>query len=124
MAGTPVAVQGCMVSITSGQTATSIQITTQPSQKNKVGGKGIYFGNVDVTLTAVTVGSLVCASATLTISGSAQTIFDKTSGDKAVLKGDSASDTFTFTDSSTGSTTDLTISVKITDAGQTAVSEL
>lgn len=124
MASTPVAVQGCTVSITSGQTATSIQITTQPSQKNKVGGKGIYFGDVDVTLTAVTVGSLVCASATLTISGSSQTIFDKTSGDKAVLKGDSASDTFTFTDPSTQAQSDLTISIEITNAGQTVVSEL
>lgn len=117
------AVQGCTVSITSGQTATAINITTQPSSDNSVSQKGIYFGDINVALTAVTLGSYVCASATLTISGTAGNILDK-NGNKAVQKGDNASDTFTFTDSSTGNTQRLTVSIEITNAGQTDVKAL
>lgn len=117
------AVKGCTVSITSGQSATSINITTQPSSDNSVSQKGIYFGDIDVTLKTVTVGSLVCASAQLTISGTSGNILDS-NGNKAVQKGDSASDSFTFTDSSSGAQSTLTIAIKITDAGQTDVTAL
>ena len=117
------AVKGCTVSITSGQTATAINITTQPSSDVLVSQKGVYFGDIDVSLTAVTVGTLVCASATLTISGTAGNILDK-NGNKAIQKGDNASDTFTFTDSTTLVTTDLPIAIQITDAGQSDVKAL
>lgn len=114
------AVQGCTVSITSGQSATTIQITTPPSNKDFVGTKGIYFGDIDVSLTAITSGSLVCASGTITIKGTASNILDS-GGNKAVQKNDSATKTLTFTDSSTGATSDIPVTIKITDAGQTDV---
>lgn len=115
-----VAVQGCTVSITSGQSATTIQITTSPSNKDFVDDKGIYFGDIDVSLTAITSGSLVCASGTITIKGTASNVLDS-NGNKAVQKNDSATKTLTFTDTSTQATSDIPVTIKITDAGQTDV---
>lgn len=117
------AVQGCTVSITSGQSATTIQITTPPSDKVFVGTKGVYFGDIDVSLATITLGSLVCASGTITIKGTASNILNS-SGDKAVQKNDTTTKTLTFTDSSTGATSDLPVTIKITNAGQTVVEAL
>ena len=114
------AVQGCTIEITSGQKASLIQITTPPSAKVKAEGKGIYFGDIEVSLTAITQGSLSCPSGTITISGTASNVLNA-NGDCAVQKNDTATDTFTFTDSSSGSTTDLPVTILITDAGQTKV---
>lgn len=115
-----VAIKGCTVSITSGQSATTIQITTPPSDKDFVGTNGIYFGDIDVSLTAITSGSLVCASGTITIKGTASNVLDS-NGNKAVQKNDSATKTLTFTDTSTQATSDIPVTIKITDAGQTDV---
>lgn len=115
------AVLGCTITITSGQQAAATLVKTQPSQKVKVGGKGVYFGDMEVMLTGVTQGSLTCAEATLTIKGTAGKTLDVDSGDKAVQVNDTATDTFEFTDSSSGATTELPISIMITDAGQTDV---
>lgn len=112
------AVQGCTIQITSGQQASLIQITTPPSAKVKAEGKGVYFGDIEVSLTAITQGNLSCPSGTITISGTASNVLNA-DGDCAVQKNDTATDTFTFTDSSSGSTTDLPVTVLITDAGQT-----
>lgn len=114
------AVQGCTVAITSGQSASTIQITTSPSSDNFVNDKGIYFGDIDVSLTTITSGSLVCASGTITIKGTASNILDS-GGNKAVQKNDTATKTLTFTDSSTGATSDIPVTIKITDASQTDV---
>lgn len=117
------AVQGCQVSITSGQSAVSIQIATPPSAKDFAGNKGIYFGDINVNLTTISSGNYVCASATITISGTAGNILDK-NGNKAVQKGDSGSATLTFTHSSTGSQIQANVKIEVTDAGQTAVEAL
>lgn len=115
-----VAVQGCTVSVTSGQSVTSIQITTSPSDKDFVDDKGIYFGDIDVSLTTITSGSLVCASGTITIKGTASNVLDS-NGNKAVQKNDSATKTLTFTNPSTGATSNIPVTIKITDTGQTDV---
>lgn len=117
------AVEGCQVSITSGQSASTIQITTQPSDVNFVNSKGIYFGDIDVRLTAITSGSYVCASATITISGTADNILDA-DGNKAVQKGDSGSKSLTFIDPSTQQTKKETVEIEITNAGQTDVNAI
>lgn len=113
------AVLGCTVQITSGQTATSITITTSPSSDISINSKGVYFGDIDVTLIAVKQGSFVCPEATLTIKGTASNVLSGSK--KAVQKNDNATDTFTFTDPSTLVTTDLPVTIQITDAGQTDV---
>lgn len=115
------AVSGCTVKITSGQTAISITIITSPSSDISVNSKGVYFGDIDVTLIAVTQGSFVCPEATLTIKGTASNVLEIAGSKKAVQKNDSATDTFTFTDPSTLVTKDLTVTIQITDAGQTDV---
>lgn len=114
------AVKGCEVKITSGQSATSIEIVTPPSTDMFVGNNGIYFGDIDVLLTAITSGSLVCPSGTITIKGTNADILDS-ADKKAVQKGDSATKTLTFTDSSTGTTSELPVTIQITNAGQTDV---
>ncbi len=118
--GKALAVLGCTIEITSGQQAVAMVVKTQPSQKVSVGGKGVYFGDMEVMLTGVTQGSLVCPEATLTIKGTAAKVLNA-DGDKAVQADDNATDKFTFTDSSSGATTSLPISIQITDAGQTDV---
>lgn len=114
------AIQGCQVSITSGQTASAINITTQPSSDVFVNNKGVYFGDINVSLTAVTSGSYVCASATITISGTAGNILNS-NGDKAVVKGDSGSKSLTFTNPSTSEQITATVRIEVTNAGQTDV---
>jgi putative lipoic acid-binding regulatory protein len=114
------AVKGCEVKITSGQSASKIQITTPPSSDMFVGSNGIYFGDIDVQLTSITSGSLTCASGTITIKGTNDDVLNS-DGEKAVQKNDNGTKTLTFTDSSTGSTSDLPVTVQITDTGQTDV---
>lgn len=111
------AVQGCQVSITSGQSAVSIQVTTQPSDKVFAENKGVYFGDIDVSLVTITVGNLVCAGGTITISGTADNVLNA-DGYKAVQKGDSGSAELTFKDSSSGTETKLEVKIEVTDAGQ------
>jgi hypothetical protein len=113
------AVKGCTVSITSGQQASVIEITTPASSDINVGGKGVYFGDIDVSLSAITMGSLVCPSGTITIKGTASNILS--GSDKAVQANDSGNDTLTFTDSSTGASSDLPVAIQISDPGQTDV---
>ena len=114
------AVLGCTVEITSGQLSELIQITTSPSSDVAVNGKGVYFGDVDVQLTAITIGNYLCSSGTITISGTANNV---TSGNKnAVQINDSATKTLTFVDT-TGQTPsqNLPVTIQITDAGQSDV---
>ena len=114
------AVLGCTIEITSGQEAAAIVVQSQPSSDNFVGTNGIYFGDMDVMLTGVTQGNLTCAEASLTIKGTASNILNG-SDEKAVQKNDTATDTFEFTDSSSGVTSKLPVSIMVTDAGQTDV---
>lgn len=118
------AVLGCTVDITSGQTATAKSITTSPSSDILVNGKGVYFGDIDVLLTAITYTTpaevFACTEGTITISGSGSDVLEGTK--KAVLKGDSGSKELMFTGVSTGTQVTVTVTVKITNAGQTDVS--
>lgn len=114
------AVKGCEVKITSGQSASKITITTLPSTDIFVGNNGVYFGDIDVLLTAITSGSLTCASGTITISGTNADVLNA-EGKKALQKGDKATKTLTFTDSSSGATSKLPVTIQITDAGQSDV---
>ena len=113
------AVLGCTVSITSGQQAAVIQITTPASTDISISNKGVYFGDIDVSLSAITMGSLTCPSGTITIKGTASNVLS--GSDKAVQKNDGGQDTLTFTDSSTGASSKLPVKIQITDAGQTDV---
>jgi hypothetical protein len=114
------AVKGCEVKITSGQSATKIDIVTLPSTDIFVGSNGVYFGDIDVLLTAITSDSLACPSGTITIKGTNADILNS-ANKKAVQKGDSATKTLTFTDSSSGATSKLPVTIQITDAGQSDV---
>lgn len=113
------AVLGCTVSIISEQTATTISITTPPSSDIAVNGKGVYFGDIDVALTAITAGSFTCAEGTITIEATGANVLE--GAKKAVLKGDSGTKTLTFTESSSGTTMEISVTVQVTDAGQTDV---
>lgn len=118
--GKELAVQGCTVKVTTaGMSCEAIAVTTPPSQEVLADGKGVYFGDIDVSLTAITSGSLVCASGTITITATGE---DHTShSKKAVLKGDKGTKTLTFTDSSTGAQSQLPVTIEVTDPGQNKV---
>lgn len=113
------AVKGCTISITSGQEASAKLVTTQPSDKVLVNDKGVYFGDMTVKLTSVVQGAFVCEEAELTIKGTASKVLNS-SDEKAVQKGDNASDSFTFKNPQ-GATQYFLVRIEITDAGQTAV---
>lgn len=114
------AVQGCKIQITSGQSAKNILVTTEPSSDVLINNKGVYFDSIDVSLTAVTVGNLLLASGTITINGTASKVLDG-NGKKALQKGDTATKKFSFTDTVSGSPVSADVTVKITDAGQSDV---
>ena len=118
------AVLGCTIQITTSQVASSIQIKTSPSDKIIVNQKGVYFGDIDVQLTDIKTGNLVCPSGTITISGTADNVLELNgeSKEKAVQVGDSGNDTFEFTDTSTGQHTPLPVGIMVVDAGQSDVS--
>ena len=113
------AVKGCTISITSGQEASTKLITSQPSDKVLVGSNGVYFGDMTVKLTSVVQGAYVCEEAELTIKGTASKVLNS-DDEKAVQKGDNASDSFTFKNPQ-GSEITATVRIEITDAGQTDV---
>lgn len=113
------AVKGCTISITSGQEASAKLITSQPSDKVLVGSNGVYFGDMTVKLTSVVQGAFVCEEAELTIKGMASNVLNS-DDEKAVQKGDNASDNFTFKNPQ-GATQSFLVRIEITDAGQTDV---
>jgi hypothetical protein len=114
------AVQGCELEVTPVTVSvTSKQITTSPSNDILVNNKGVYFGTISVSLSGMMQGSMACPSGTVTINGTESNV---TSGDQnAVQEGDNGTATFTFTDSSTGATSDIPVTVKISSAGQSDV---
>ena len=114
------AVQGCKIQITSGQSAKNILVTTKPSSAVLINNKGVYFDSIDVSLKAVTAGNLLLESGTITINGTASKVLDE-NGKKALQKNDNATKKFSFTDTVSGSTVSADVTVKITDAGQSDV---
>lgn len=117
-----VAVVGCTVTLSPGQGSKSI--TTQASAKVKADGKGIYFGPIDVSVSAysdsiITVPS--SGSGTITIRPTTQKV--KVEGDYVILEGDSGSATISGKAQVGQSQIDVTsnVTAKIEVAGQTKV---
>lgn len=119
------AVKDCTVEIISGQTPTKVDILTPPSEDVIVNSKGVYFGDITVQLTSVSAVAqgYVCALDTITISGTARDIIEVSTGDKAVQKGDTGTKKLTFTNSQGASVLE-DVTIKVTNAGQTDVSQL
>lgn len=85
-----VAVVGCTVTLSPGKGVT--QISTQASLKVKADGKGVYFGNIDVSISSYFDSTITVpgsGSGTITIKPSAQKV--KVDGDYVILEGDSGS---------------------------------
>ena len=83
-----VAVVGCTVTLSPGTGVA--QITTQASLKVKADGKGVYFGNIDVSVSGYFDNTITVpgsGSGTITIKPSAQKV--KVEGDYVILEGDS-----------------------------------
>ena len=83
-----VAVVGCTVTLNPGTGVA--QITTQASLKVKADGKGVYFGNIDVSVSGYSDNTITVpgsGSGTITIKPSAQKV--KVEGDYVILEGDS-----------------------------------
>lgn len=85
-----VAVVGCTVTLSPGKGVA--QISTQASLKVKADGKGVYFGNIDVSISGYSDSTITVpgsGSGTITIKPSAQKV--KVDGDYVILEGDSGS---------------------------------
>ena len=83
-----VAVVGCTVTLSPGTGVA--QINTQASLKVKADGKGVYFGNIDVSVSGYSDNTITVpgsGSGTITIKPSAQKV--KVEGDYVILEGDS-----------------------------------
>lgn len=139
------AVKGCTIeaSLEEGKgtiSASPLDITNQPSDKDFVGNNGIYFDKITVEIPATTTVTLtpqpsgassstsvpLGASETIDISGTADNILNG-SDKKAVQQGDDGSKTITFKFMNTSSPPSPTVEVgvkvivKVSDAGQTDV---
>lgn len=85
-----VAVVGCTVTLSPGKGVA--QISTQASLKVKADGKGVYFGNIDVSVSGYFDSTITVSGSgrgTITIKPSAQKV--KVDGDYVILEGDSGS---------------------------------
>ena len=83
-----VAVVGCTVTLSPGKGVA--QISTQASLKVKADGKGVYFGNIDVSVSGYSDNTITVpgsGSGTITIKPSARKV--KVEGDYVILEGDS-----------------------------------
>lgn len=83
-----VAVVGCTVTLSPGTGVA--QITTQASLKVKVNGNGVYFGDIDVSVSGYSDSTITVpgsGSGTITIKPSAKKV--KVEGDYVILEGDS-----------------------------------
>ena len=83
-----VAVVGCTVTLSPGKGVA--QISTQSSLKVKADGKGVYFGNIDVSVSGYFDNTITVpgsGSGTITIKPSARKV--KVEGDYVTLEGDS-----------------------------------
>ena len=83
-----VSVVGCTVTLSPGNGVA--QISTQASLKVKADGKGVYFGNIDVSVSGYSDNTITVpgsGSGTITIKPSARKV--KVEGDYVILEGDS-----------------------------------
>lgn len=117
-----IAVVGCTVTLSPGTGVA--QITTQASLKVKADGKGVYFGPIDIAVSAYS-DSIITVSGsgagTITIQPSAQKV--KVEGKYVVLEGDSGDamiDGMAYSGSSTVAVKSK-VTAKIEVAGQIKV---
>ena len=116
------AVKGCKFSITPPVMAvegvTTIQVITPESQNVKINGKGIYSGNIQVTVTNAMLGSLKQNEpATITISPD-KVKYNKVDHKLCLGVGDKGQTVSPVTFSAGQTTSSQTIEITITDAGQ------
>lgn len=117
-----VAVVGCTVTLSPGEG--NKQITTQASLKVKADGKGVYFGPIDVAVSAYSDSTITVSDSgagTITIQPSAQKV--KVEGKYVILEGDSGDamiDGMAYSGSSTVAVKSK-VTAKIEVAGQIKV---
>lgn len=117
-----VAVVGCTVTLSPGTGVA--QITTQASLKVKADGKGVYFGPIDIAVSAYSDSTITVSGSgagTITIQPSAQKV--KVEGKYVILEGDSGDamiDGMAYSGSSTVSVKSK-VTAKIEVAGQVKV---
>lgn len=118
-----VAVQGMTVlPVETGVTIEDWIVTTLPSTKVIADGKGVYSGDISVTVPAPTLvsGGFVAPSTVFTIHPSA--IYSEADGKPVLLEGDT-SDTITLTGTNpvSGLQATFPLTLKVSVAGQTSV---
>lgn len=112
-----VAVEGCTFSFQQG--AGQVQVVSQPSQKVKAEGKGVYAGQLQVQVQNYTGGSISSGgSGVASIAGSSQYV--KAEGQAVLLEGDNVQIVLSGT-SATGSPTTQNDVIQIEKAGQQKV---
>ena len=117
-----VAVVGCTVTLSPGEGMK--QITTQASLKVKADGKGVYFGPIDIAVSAYSDSTITVSGSgagTITIQPSAQKV--KVEGKYVILEGDSGDamiDGMAYSGSSTVAVKSK-VTAKIEVAGQIKV---
>lgn len=111
-----VAVQGMTIApVETGIVIDGYVVATQPSTNVSVDQKGVYSGDIKVTVPAPTYGAYVAPSTDFTLHPSSEfTDFD---GKPCLLEGDT-SDTLTLTGYSGSSSTTFTLTLKVLAANQ------
>lgn len=121
--GKPIVVKGCTILINGGviQTPTPLTIDTDPDPDVTINNIDTYFGDVDVTVPQGASGSAGTLSKPVKIKITATGEGVETSLGKALVLNDQSSgeDTGTFVQGQTS--TDVPLTLVITDAGQTDV---
>lgn len=113
----PIAVSGCTLTLSSG--TGSVSIDTSASTVTKFDNKGAYKGTLSISISGYTGGSIAgsSGSGSGTIEGSAQYVMIE--GDPAVLQ-DDESDSITVSGTNAkGDPATASVTVKVSDAGQT-----
>lgn len=114
-----IAVQGMtIVPVETGISIDGYVVVTPPSSNSLVDGKGIFSGDVTVTVPAPTYGAYVAQSTDFTIHPTSG--FANVDGNPCVLEGD-VSDTLTLTGYSGSSSTKFTLTLKVQKANQSNV---
>ena len=114
-----VAVQGMTIApVENGISIDGYVVVTPPSSNSFVDGKGVFSGDVTVTVPAPTYGTYVAQPTNFTIHPTSE--FADIDGNPCVLEGD-VSDTLTLTGYSGSSSTTFTLTLKVQKANQSNV---
>ena len=115
--GKAIAIQSCTFSISPLTISGSVTAQTSPSTKFKINGQGVFFGPLTVLTSALSQGSFQAPPTSFTINPTA--IKTKHNSLAVILENDFATLPITFTDPGTGTTTVISVTVKVSNAGQT-----